>query len=435
MHPLPPLVLAAFLSAAAVTSAVAADVSPAQPVIPHQSFNLLDYGAKGDGTTVNTGAFARAVAAVERAGGGTLEVPPGVYFTGPFDLGSNLNFHLDAGATVLFSPRFDDYRRAGAKGYRPMIAIDGAHDVLISGSGTINGHGEAWWPEAARYKAAADARHARSNTSPRPAMVAFLRCRRIRVEGVTLTHSAVFNLLEVDCQDVTVDGVTILNPPDSLNTDGIDPKNDQRVLITHCRIDTGDDCVALGAGAGPVERDVLVTDCTFLHGHGCSIGSGTQGGVRDVVVRNCTFDGTDGGVRLKSARDRGGLVENVTYEDLTMRHVGVAVSISSTYDNTPIDRNLSKGPPQPVTPLTPRWRNIVVRNVTATACRMRAGLIAGLPEMPAEDITLDHVAISAPLGLRITNARDVTLRDVRLTIAQGPGLITDDSVQDLKRTE
>ncbi len=431
-----PTPLASLLGVARLSTASAADVSPAQPEIPARTFDLKDFGAGGDaGATVNTGAFERAVAAVSRAGGGTLLVPAGTYFTGPFDLCSRIDLRLQAGATILFSPHFDDYQVGGSKEYRPMIRIDGAHDVTISGPGTIDGNGEAWWPEARRFKAEADARHARSNTSPRPAMVAFRGCRRIRVEGVTLTQAPAFNLAAFDCKDITVEGVMILNPADSLNTDGIDPKNDQRVLISRCRIDTGDDCIALGGSAGPLEKDILITDCIFLHGHGCSIGSGTSGGVRNVLVRRCTFDGTDTGVRLKSARDRGGLVENVVYEDLTMKHVGVAVSISDYYDNTPIDRTLGEDRSQPVTALTPRWRNIVVRNLTATAGRVRAGLVAGLPEMPVEDITFDHVTIEAPRGLRISQARNITLRDVHIVVAKGHGVISDDSVQGLTRTD
>jgi len=428
-------VLAALLTAG-VSLASGADVSPAQPVIPRRTFKLTDFGAIGDaGKTVNTGGFERAVAAVGQAGGGTLVVPAGIYLTGPFDLCSSIELHLEPGATILFSPKSDEYKGDGPKGYRPMMRIDGAHDVLISGSGTIDGNGKVWWPEALRFKAEANARHAKSNTSPRPIMVAFTNCRRVRVEGVTLTDSAVFNLVQDRCQDVTVEGITILNPANSPNTDGIDPKSDQRVLIAHCRIDTGDDCVALGGSTGDTEEDVLITDCTFLHGHGCSIGSGTASGVRNVLVRRCTFDGTVTGVRLKSSRDRGGLVENVVYQDLTMRNVGVAISISSYYENSAVEKTLERDRPQPVTERTPRWRNIVVRNVTATACRTRAGLILGLPEMPAEDITLDHVTIEAPAGLRIANARNVTLHALRITGASGPDVTSDGTVQDLRRTE
>ena len=176
---------------------------------------------------------------------------------------------------------------------------------------------------------------------PRPNMVGFERCERIRVEGVTLTASPKFNLVPARSQDVTIYGITILNPhKKSPNTDGIDPSLCQRVLISHCVIDTDDDNIAIKSGgpAGEGVSDVLITDCTFKHGHGCSFGSETSGGVRRVTVRNCTFEGTDIGVRFKSDRTRGGLVEDVVYENLTMKNVGQAIVITSYYP----DRELPK---------------------------------------------------------------------------------------------
>jgi len=425
------------LSAGTVSGASSlADLMPAQPVIPDHSFNVKDYGAVGDGgATVNTEPFRKAVAAVNAAGGGTLVVPAGTYFTGPIDLCSNLNLRLEAGAQLLFSPRFEDYLGGDdTRKYRPLLLINQCHDVVISGAGTIDGNGEAWWPEARRFKAEANARHARSNTSPRPLMVSFRNCQRIRLEGITLTNSPVMSLVQTACSDVTVEGITVFNPDIAPNTDGIDPKNCQRVRIAHCRVDTGDDNIALGGGTGPVEEDILVTDCTFLHGHGCSIGSGTSGGVRNMLVHRCTFEGTETGVRMKSGRGRGGVVENLTYEDLTLKNVGVAISITSYYADSTIDAALLDDKPQPVTATTPIWRNITIRNLTATGGTVNAGLIASLPEVPAENITLENVKIQAPTGLRIANTKSMTLKKVKIRTASGPDVITDATVQGLVRS-
>ena len=413
----------------------AVDVAPAQPKIPGRTFNLKDFGAVGDGTTLNTAAFQRAITAVDKAGGGRLVVPAGTWFTGPIDLCSAIDFHLDAGATVLFSPKFEDY--GNSPRYRLLLQAVDAHDVMISGAGTINGHGEAWWGAAEAFKIEANARKARSNTMPRPNMVGFERCQRVRVEGVTLTASPKFNLVPSRCQDVTIEGIAIFNPfRASANTDGIDPSLCQRVLIAHCRIDTDDDCIAIKSGgpAGEGVSDVLITDCTFLHGHGCSFGSETSGGDRRVIVRNCTFENTDIGVRFKSDRTRGGLVEDVTYENLTMKNVGQAIVITSYYPDRDIPKPSEHVASKEVGPTTPRWTKITIRNVTATGCTKNAGLIIGLPESLATDITLDNVNIEAPEGLRIGYARNVTLKNVRVKAAKGEPLLVEDTVENLQRS-
>lgn len=424
------LCLAMLLAGPALRAAVA----PARPEIPDHHVRLADFGAVADGRTPNEHAFRRAVAALEKQGGGVLEVTPGRWLTRPFDLASRINLHLDAGAEIVFTSDPAD-SRTGPNHYRPFILAKNATDVAITGEGTINGQGEAWWPEAVRFRDDANRRHAKSNTSPRPRLIIFEHCRRVAVEGVTLTHAPVFSLVPADCEDVSIVGVKILNPADAPNTDGIDPSASRRVLIKDCTIDTGDDCIAVKAGsrAGVPCEDILVTGCTFLHGHGCSIGSETFSGVRNMTVEHCAFDGTETGIRLKSDRRRGGLVEHLVYSDITMRNVGHAISITSYYMGTTTDahgRPIQEAP-QPVTATTPRWRDIVIRNVTAEACTKDAGLIMGLPEMPAEHIVLDHVSIQAPKGLRISNAKDITLRSVSVAAKKGPALIVDKSVTGL----
>jgi polygalacturonase len=426
-----------FLAAAAAWLIPAAlladpgDVSPAPPVIPAGAFSLANFGAIGDGKAVETKAFVAAIAAVRAAGGGTLTVPAGTYLTGPIQLCDGLNLHLAAGATIQFSPKSADYH-FGVPGGSAQISVSSRHDVMISGSGRIDGHGAAWWPAARAMRDPVTGRQTNGTTTRRPPMLVFVRCQRVRVEGVTLQNSPGLNLGLNDCQDATIDGITILNPADSPNTDGIDPKGAQRVLIAHCHIDTGDDCIAAGGSRSMLEHDILITDCTFLRGHGCSIGSGTAGGVRDFTVRRCTFDGTDTGIRLKSARGRGGLVENLLYEDLAMVNVGRAISLNSHYEGTTTDLSgIGHVAAELITPQTPQWRHIVVRNLRSTAGGMDAGLILGLPEMPAQDILLEHVTIEAPKGLQVAYTQGITLRDVHIKTDFGPSLLVADTVTNL----
>lgn len=426
-----PLLLAAALFACALARADSGDVLPAAPVIPPRRFELRAFGAKGDGTRLDTEPFRRALAAVDQAGGGILEVPAGDYLTGPLSLCSSLELRFAPGATLWFTPDPAAYGRS--RGRMTQMSADGCHDILISGPGTLDGHGEAWWPAARARRDPLTGKQFPGGTTRRPSLLVFNRCQRVRVEGVTLRHSPGLNLGASGTGDLAVEDVTILNPPDSPNTDGIDPKSCQRVLISHCRVDTGDDCVAAGgsASAGP-ERDVLVTDCTFLHGHGCSIGSGTSSGVTGFVVRRCTFDGTTTGIRLKSARDRGGLVRNLVFEDLEMRNVGQALSIDSHYEGTtvevmPPDRDQAA----PRSATTPQWRDIVFRNLRARDCTTAAGLVVGLPEMPIENLIMEKVRISAPTGLRLAYVRNVVLKDVQIDAKDGTTVISDDTVRNL----
>jgi polygalacturonase len=407
-------------------------VPPAQPMIPSRSFSLKDFGAVPDGKTPNTDAFHRAIDAVARAGGGTLTVPAGDYFTGPIELCSRLNLHLEAGARLLFSQNFDDYRIEGNK-YRPLVGAKDCDDLEISGVGTFDGQGDPWWVIERRVKSEARAKGLPDAEIGRPRMVVFEHCRRVRLEGVTLANSPMYHFVPFRCEDVTVDGITILAPSNSPNTDGIDPSVSRRVLIAHCRIDTGDDCIAVKAGSqgsGPAE-EILVTDCTFLHGHGCSIGSDTDAGVRNMTVQRCTFDGTDIGVRLKSRRGRGGLVENITYTDLVMRNVGQAIVISSYYYGLPKPGHHDD--PKPVAADTPIWRHITVRNIAATEGTKDAGLIIGLPEMPARDLVLQNIAIQAPAGLRVAYTDGITLTKVIVSADSGPAIDIEDTVADVVR--
>jgi len=407
------------------------EVTPALPVIPDHQFSLADYKAKGDGKTMNTEAFKNAIAAVNAAGGGTLDVPAGTYLTGAIDFCSSMNLHLEANATILFSPNFDEYK-SGAS-YRPLIQGNNLHDVMISGNGTINGSGEAWWPSAIEFKIQANAAKARSNTSPRPKMVVFNTCQRVLLQDITLTHAPVFNVYISASDDVTADHVTIINPANSPNTDGIDPAVCHHVLISHCNIDTGDDCIAIKSGNDRGLEDVLITDCTFGHGHGCSFGSETNGGDHHVTIRNCTFENTDIGVRLKSDRTRGGQVSDIVYENLTMKNVGQAIVITSYYPDRDIPAIGAHVAAQPVGNKTPQWSNITIRNIVATGCTKNAGMILGLPESLATNITLSNITIDAPSGLRIGYAKDVTLDKVSIKVAKGNPLIIEDTVTGLKQ--
>lgn len=254
--------------------------------------------------------------------------------------------------------------------------------------------------------------------SKRPRLLLLDHCQHVLIEGMTIQNSASWQVVPYYCDDVTIRNGKILAPARSPNTDGIDPFSSHHVTISHMTIDVGDDNVAIKSGQpaspGPDDpsTDITVTDCTFLHGHGMSIGSEISGGVQNVRVARVHFEHTNHGVRIKSNRDRGGDVGNFDFRDLTMNDVGEAILITEYYPKiTPHDTA------HPLTRLTPRFHDIHISNVKVTGAK-EAGVIIGLPESPITTIFLDNVHISADQGMTISNAI-VTAHDFSVQASQG----------------
>jgi polygalacturonase len=394
------------------------------------TFNVRDFGAAGDGKTFDTVAIQKALDACKQ-NGGTVEFPTGAYLSQPLTLRGRTVFQLNAGATLQastnqldFMKTPGDWLKAKSSGdFVPFISGKDLDGVTFTGSGTIDGNGSAWWGEAEK------ARQIKPGyTLPRPNLIVLDRCTNVRVENLTLQNSPKFHLVPSDCEDVVITNVTILAPERAANTDAIDPSG-KRILITHCKIDVGDDNVAIKAGkkiAGHdfQTEDITVTDCAFLHGHGMSIGSETSGGVRNVTVRHCTFANTENGLRIKSDVRRGGVVENISYSDITMSNVNPAITLTCVYQGT------SAGDAKAGTAATgdhlPMFRNICVSNLTAT-CPKAAGLILGLPQSCVSNVVLENVKISAAKSFSISHAKVVRLKNVSVTVAQGKPFQLDDA--------
>ncbi len=386
--------------------------NPPLPVIPTNTFNVTRFGAVGDGKTLNTAAIQKTIDAASAAGGGVVLVPEGNFLTGPFTLASQINLQLAKGATILITDDMKNYPATDDR-YQDCISVTGAHDIEISGEGTINGQGKVWW----------DAFRADKSMTHRPYMIKFNKCTRVYVHDVTLCNSPMFHLVPQNCTDVTIRGITIQSPANAPNTDGIDPSG-WNYLITNCTIDGGDDNIAVKPGASsrsPGDKNFIITNCTFRHGHGMSIGSGTENGIEDLHVSNCTFDQTDSGIRIKTLRGRGGLLQNLTYENLTMTGVKNPIYIIDWYPERTAPKDLSTEKPEPIDNRTPINKNIVIRNVTATACPT-AGTIRGLPEAPISNVTLSNVTISAKSPMKVYFARGIKFVDSKITVENGKPL-------------
>jgi polygalacturonase len=403
------LTFIASLPACAQTSAMA---PPVPPVIPDKTFSVIDYGAVGDGKTMNTTALQKAIDAVAKAGGGTLTVPPGKFLTGPLVLAGSMNLHLAKGAVLLISDDMTTYPSASGR-YLNCLSASDAHDLEISGEGVIDGQGAVWWKTF----------RANTNMTHRPYMVSFSHCERVEITGITLTNSPMFHLVPGRCTNVTIKGVTIIAPADSPNTDGIDPSG-SNFLIDGCTIDTGDDNIAVKPAGKEKDQNYTITNCKFLHGHGMSIGSGSDGGIENMTVTNCTFNGTTSGIRIKTGRGKGGLVQNITYDHLTMTGVKIPINIADYYPKPP--SSPTADPAQPITPLTPTFAAITISNLTSTGSPT-AGIIWGLPETPITGITFTNVHISAAKGMTVVHARAIRFSDSDITVGNGEKLILSDA--------
>jgi len=398
------------------------------------AFNVHQFGAKGDGATYDTEAIQQALDACGKAGGGTVAFPPGAYLSKPLTIRTKTTVLLEEGATLLASTNQADFMKApgdwlkatSGGDFIPFISGRDLTDVTFTGKGTIDGNGAVWWEEAekARQKVS-------GFTLPRPNLVVLNRCKNVRMTGIRLINSPKFHFVPSECEDVVIDGITILAPERAANTDGIDPSNCRNVKITRCLIDCGDDNIAIKSGRKVEGREfgcenIEVTDCVFKHGHGMSIGSEVVGGVRNVTVRNCTFEDTDNGLRIKSRRERGGIVENITYTDIKMTNVHPAISIVAYYQNSTHAKYPKGDPAQPMTATTPIFRNIRIANVTATSTT-DAGLVVGLPESLIENVVLENVSITAKEGLVFANAKGVQLKNVRVNAGKGEPIILDNA--------
>ncbi|MFM2081950.1 MAG: hypothetical protein RL380_641 [Verrucomicrobiota bacterium] len=386
---------------------------------PVKTFDVRDSGAKGDGITLDTAAIQKAIDACGHASGGVVRFLPGTYLSRPVFLRNGVTLQLDDGATLQATDDPADFvNPSKSNAVVAFVNGDMLTDVGIAGQGTIDGAGAKWWEpvKAAKKSGTPESRK-------RPRLVVLSRCVGVRISGVTLRNSPSFHLVPSDCEDMVIEGIKILAPADSPNTDAIDPSTTRHLVIRDCVLDVGDDNIAIKSGHPDTAHpdaaceDILVERCTFLHGHGMSIGSETVGGVKDLTVRDCTFNGTTSGIRIKSDRTRGGVVENCLYTNLTMTNVKIPINLTCYYPKIPANDGA-----QPLAEKTPRFRNLSISRVTASSPQS-AGFVVGLPESAISNVAFTDVQITAPKGLTVRNAHGITFTNSHFTIAQGSTLI------------
>lgn len=448
-----------------------------QPVFKKDTSNIVRSGAVGDGNTLNTKAIQQAIDAQHRKGGGVVLVPAGLWLTGPVVLKNNINLHLAQGATLLFTADFDQYPllETNWEGLQQMrnqspISATGATNIGITGKGIIDGNGDAWrmvkkdkltgsqWKKLQErggvlsedgktwypsQKSLAGSKLTNPGVlSPekdaaffnsikdflRPNMVLFSECKNVLLEGVTFQNSPAWCIHPLMCEDLTVRGITVKNPWYAQNGDGIDVESCKNVLIEKSVFDVGDDALCMKSGRdaegrkrGRPTESVIIRDCIVYASHGgFVVGSEMSGGVRNVFVNNCTFIGSDIGLRFKTTRGRGGIVENIFIRNIYMKDIpGEAILFDMYYAaKDPIalageKRELPKAEFKPVDETTPVFRNIHISDVYCNGAE-KGIFIRGLPEMHISGIVMENMVISARKGIDIQEASDITFRNVRI---------------------
>ncbi len=418
------------------------------------SYNVIDFGAVPDGQTKDTAAIARAVAACAQSHGGTIIFPAGRYLTGAIILQSNMTLELQAGSELLYSADPADsplvpsrWESTNAFTHAPLIYANGRENIAITGRGTLNGQGTNWWwrngafaPERAAETKPAKAAWLRLydrielGQKPdagefslaaeylRPSLVQFYECRNVLVEGVTLMESPMWMLHPVYSENVSIRGVTFIST--GPNGDGVDVDSCRDVRISDCFFSTGDDCIVIKSGrdldgrrtARPTEH-VSITNCVMYKGHGAIvIGSETSGGIRDVVASNIVSRGTWHGIRIKSERGRGNIIENMRFDNFVIEgSTFAAIEITALYQDEPAE---------PFSERTPVFRNLAFSNLTIVDSAQVASL-HGLPEKSLEQLRFTDITASGREGFACDNSTDVELHNVRVATSVGSAFAFD----------
>jgi polygalacturonase len=441
------------------------------------TFNIAKLGAIADGNTLNTKVINSTIDAASKKGGGVVLVPAGLYLTGPVVLKSNVNLHLATGATLLFSKNLDDYPlvKANWEGLPQMrnqspVSATNATNIGITGKGIIDGSGDVWravkkdkltesqwnklvssggmlsedkktWYPSEKFMKGSkmsnpgmispekdEAFYNSIKDFLRPNLLLLTSCNKILLEGITFQNSPAWCLHPLMCENLTVSNIIVKNPWYAQNGDGIDVESCKNVLIENSVFDVGDDALCMKSGRdaegrkrGMPTENVIIRGCTVYAAHGgFVIGSEMSGGARNIHVSNCTFVGTDIGLRFKTTRGRGGVVENIFINNIYMKDIpGEAILFDMYYmakDPVPLageKRELPRVEFKEVNETTPVFKNFHISNVYCNGAE-KAIFVRGLPEMHIKDLVLENMVIQANKGIDVQEATGIVFRNINV---------------------
>jgi polygalacturonase len=406
----------------------------AQPA--ERRYVISDFGAVGDGATVNTNAMQALIERITSQGGGVMVVPRGTFVTGALFFKQGVNLQIEKDAVLKATGNPDDYPqiRTRWEGIErewtsAFLNFDGMKNVEVGGGGTIDGSADLFPARPAGRGAATrpaagapTTQQAAAARRGRPRMICFSNCDGVKIANLTLQKQAVWCLHILYSQNVVAENLVIRSVLNTPSSDGIDVDSSKNVRIANVDIDCNDDCISIKSGKDEDGRrvnrpseDIIVENSRFGFGHGgVAMGSETSGGIRNVEIRNCVFeDGNLAPIRFKSQPSRGGVVENITYRDLKLSNTRQAFEFNMEWRMVP-----PIAPPAKVLPVV---RNVKIINVTGTTSS--AGIIHGLKDSPIQGVTFENCDITAQRGLRIENAVDVDTSGLKIKVSQGEPII------------
>ncbi len=456
-----------------------------EPVIPANTVSIVDFGAVSGGQVLCTEAFSKAINALSAKGGGQVVVPRGTWFTGPITLKSNIDLHTKAGALVIFSGDKNLYPLVstsfeGFNTYRCSSPVNGRNleNVSITGDGIFDGTGDAWravkkekltesqwkklvasggivhengktWYPSEQFRAGeklAEMNVPRQLKTKeefekirdflRPVMISLISCKKVLIDGPTFQNSPAWCIHPLLCEDLTVRNTTVKNPWFSQNGDGIDIESCKNSVVYDSNFDVGDDAICIKSGKDKEGRDrgvpnenLIIKNCVVYHGHGgVTVGSEMSGGVRNMHVSNCTFIGTDVGLRFKSNRGRGGVVENIYISGVEMINIPAqAISFDLYYGGKSVLEAMEEGdkksePTIPsVSEATPQFKNIFIRNVNCKGA-FQGIFLQGLPEMNLRNVQLENIRMEANIGMICVDAAEVRIKNLTLVTKKSPAI-------------
>lgn len=417
-----------------------------EPIFPTASFLITDFGAKPDPGYNNQAAIQAAIEACHHKGGGTVVIPGGKWETSYLELRSNVNLSLAKDAVLFFSddidlynvPTFTRWEGIECMNYHPLLYAKDAQNIGITGAGRIDGNGKNWWAFGKGHQIETLTNlydQVQSGVPPeernclayaptsylRPSLIQAINCKNVLVEGIEVGSGPMWTIHFIYCENVIARNLKVIT--NGVNNDGITPDACNGVLIDNCYFSTGDDCIVIKSGlnedgwrVGKPSENIVIKNCKTNHGHGgVVIGSEMSGGVRNVYAHDCDFSHTERGLRFKSMKGRGGVIENLWFENIQMDSIiHEAIQINMHYGASSIEPR-SQEPPV--------FKNFHFRNIRSsyaeTAIRMN-----GIDDQYIDSISFSDLTMKSRYGVIITNAQNCILDSVNIRSDVDPVRIT-----------